>query len=127
MFHLPSLFRFIRPALLGLTLVTALSYAAEPTAPTMLPRPLTLDPALAFALVHSPGLRRLSEQLAQQEGMLPEATARRRPRGGGGASSAYTEPRHIMDTLCGTTDIGPPCESDRLGVAGACSLIRLPL
>lgn len=59
-FYMPSLFRFTRPALLGLTLVTPLSYAAEPTAPTMLPRPLTLDAALAFALVHSPRLRRVS-------------------------------------------------------------------
>jgi hypothetical protein len=60
MFHMPSLFRLTRPALLGLTLVTALSNAAEPTVPAMLPRPLTLDAALAFALVHSPRLRRVS-------------------------------------------------------------------
>jgi len=45
-FYMPSLFRFTRPALLGLTLVTALSYAAEPTVPTMLSQPLTLDAAL---------------------------------------------------------------------------------
>jgi len=95
MFPMPSLLRFTRPALLGLTLVTALSYAAEPAAPTMLPRPLTLDAALAYALAHSPGLRRVSEQLAQQEGVLLEASARRRPSVGVGASYEYTEPRQF--------------------------------
>lgn len=92
---MPSLFRFTRPALLGLTLVTALSYAAEPAAPTILPRPLTLDAALAYALDHSPGLRRVSEQLSQQEGVLLEASARRRPSVGVGASYEYTEPRQF--------------------------------
>jgi outer membrane protein TolC len=54
-----------------------------------------LDAALAYSLAHSPGLRRVSQQLAQQEGVLLEASARRRPNVGVGGSYGYTEPRQF--------------------------------
>ncbi|HTL68888.1 MAG TPA: TolC family protein [Lacunisphaera sp.] len=65
--------------------------ASEPAAP--LPRPLTLEGAISYALEHSPALRAAREKIAEQEGVLLEADARRLPGVNVGASYAYTEPR----------------------------------
>ena len=56
-----------------------------------LPRPLTLDSAIAYAVAHNPDLRRVTQQVAEQEGVLLEATAKRRPYASAGASYGYTQ------------------------------------
>lgn len=87
--------RFARPALLGLTLLLALSCAAATATVAPLPRPLTLPGALSYALEHNPGLRGVREQLARQEGVLLEASAQRLPSVGVTGSYAYSEPRQF--------------------------------
>ncbi|HVU23695.1 MAG TPA: TolC family protein [Opitutus sp.] len=70
--------------------------AASPASPAPeLPRPLTLERATSYALEHSPALREVREAIAQQQGVLLEASARRLPEVGVGASYRYTEPRQF--------------------------------
>jgi len=91
---LPTL-RFIRRSLSALLVLVALNGAAETMPPSPLPRPLTLPQALSYALGHNPGLRLVREQLAEQEGVLLEASARRLPEIGVGSSYTYAEPRQF--------------------------------
>lgn len=63
--------RLLLPAVLAVPLL-----AAEAPA---LPRPLTLDAALAYAAEHNPALLRTREQIREQEGVLVSARAARRP------------------------------------------------
>jgi outer membrane protein len=85
----------IRRLLPALTLLlTGPGFAQlKPAAP--LPRPLTMAGAVSYALEHSPALREVREKLAQQEGVLLEASARRLPDVGVGASYSYSEPRQF--------------------------------
>lgn len=70
---------------LRLTLVLPLlAFAASVAAraantPPPLPRPLTLDAALAYALTHNPALLRTREQIREREGVLVTARAARLP------------------------------------------------
>ncbi len=72
-----------------------------------LPRPLTLDQALAYAAAHSPGLRRVRAQLAQQEGGQLEADARRSPRVSLTGGYAYTDP-NLEESLPGFPQVPLP-------------------
>jgi outer membrane protein len=62
---------------LVLALPSASAAGGAPSEP--LPRPLTLDTAIAFAAAHNPGLARTQEQIREQEGVLVEARAGRLP------------------------------------------------
>jgi len=75
---------FLAAAALALALaapaqLTADTFASQPVADTP-PRPLTLSAALAFAAQHNPELRRVREQIREQEGVLIEVQALRSPR-----------------------------------------------
>jgi outer membrane protein len=98
---------FERLGLRGLTLIAALSCAAQPAPLETLPRPLSLDDALAYALAHNPALRRVKAQLAQQEGVLLETTALRRPTVGARGSYGYTQAR-LFESLPGFPEVPLP-------------------
>ncbi len=67
-------------ALAFVALLSAAAFAAPPAAPSgPLPRPLTLDGALVYAAEHNPTLRRVREQIREQEGIVLQAGARRIP------------------------------------------------
>lgn len=90
---MPTFLRHHGPALFGLVLLTLINGVAAEVPPAPLPRPLTRNAAIAYALDHSPVLRRVREELAQQEGVRLEATAQRLPSVGLAGSYEYTEPR----------------------------------
>lgn len=58
-----------------------------------LPRPLTLESAVSYALGHNPELRRVNQLVAEREGVIMEATARERPTVGANARYGYTQSR----------------------------------
>lgn len=60
--------------------LTADDTAAQPSALLAPPRPLTLSASLAFAAQNNPELRRVREQIREQEGVLLEVQALRSPR-----------------------------------------------
>lgn len=62
--------------------------AAFPATPPPLPRPLSLDTALAYATQHNPALLRTREQIREQEGVLIEIRAAQLPHLG--VSGDYT-------------------------------------
>ncbi|HWA85595.1 MAG TPA: TolC family protein [Opitutus sp.] len=86
---------FVRHSLSAAMLLAALRGVAQASTAAPLPRPLTLDVAISYALAHSPALREVREKIAQQEGVLLEASARRLPNVGLGASYTYSEPRQF--------------------------------
>lgn len=76
--------------LLPLLCVAAFAATALPS----LPRPLTLETSLDYALAHSPSLLRTREQIREQEGVLVTASAARRPSvSASGAASRFDEHR----------------------------------
>src|SRR3954469_17814230 len=72
----------------GLALIARADPSTEP-----LPRPLTLEAAVSYALAHNPELRRVNQQVAEREGVVMEAIARQRPTVGASARYGYTQPR----------------------------------
>lgn len=70
----------------------AASSPAEP-AGEPLPRPLSLPAAVAYALAHNPGLRRVRQQVAEREGVVMEVAAKTQPQVNGTASYGYTQER----------------------------------
>lgn len=90
-------------------LVFAAALSAGRAAPSgdTLPRPLTLRAAVAFALAHNPGLRRVREQIAEQEGVVVEANAQERPTVQANSSYAYTQPR-LIESIPGFPEVPVP-------------------
>lgn len=68
------------PLSLGLALLALAAPArAGDAAPPALPRPLTIEAALAFAAGHNPALLRVREQVVEQQGVLVEVRAQQLP------------------------------------------------
>jgi outer membrane protein len=86
-----------------------LAAAAAMAAPAAdpLPRPLTLDAALTYALAHNPMLRRVTQQVAEREGVVMEAVARQRPNVRATGSYGYTQPR-LFEGFPGFPDVPMP-------------------
>jgi outer membrane protein TolC len=85
---------------------SALVARADPAADA-LPRPLTLEAAVSYALTHNPELRRVNQAVAEREGVVMEATAKTRPNIGASAQVGYTEPR-LFEGFPGFPDVPMP-------------------
>ena len=72
-----------------------------------LPRPLTLDAALSYALAHNPMLRRVTQQVAEHEGIVMEAVAKQRPNVHATGSYGYTQSR-LFEGFPGFPDVPMP-------------------
>jgi len=70
--------RVVRALALALSLALPLG-AQTAEEPPPLPLPLTLDAALDYAFAHNPNLRRVQEQIREQEGVLVEVRSARLP------------------------------------------------
>lgn len=79
---------------------------AEP-AGDALPRPLTLGAALAYAVAHNPELHRVTAQVAEQEGVLLEASARLKPSVNAGAAYGFTQ-KSLFESFPGFPDFPKP-------------------
>ncbi|MBI5423143.1 MAG: TolC family protein [Opitutae bacterium] len=81
--------------LLSLLGVAAFAATDLPT----LPRPLTLDASLDYALAHSPTLLRTREQIREQEGVLVTASAARLPSVSASSSASRVDDRRLESPL----------------------------
>lgn len=96
-----------RQLLLGAAVLAfCVSVRAVP-ASDVLPRPLTLSAAITYALAHNPPLRRVSQQLAEQQGVVMEAAARQLPSVKATGSYSYTEPR-LFEGIPGFPEVPVP-------------------
>jgi outer membrane protein len=84
-----------------------LALAGVASAEDPLPRPLTHDVAVAFALSHNPELKRVTQQVAEQEGVLLEAAAQRQPSAAAAAAYGYTE-KSLFEKFPGFSDFPLP-------------------
>lgn len=78
----------------GLTLAASAASDLPP-----LPRPLTLDVALDYAVAHSPTLLRTREQIREQEGVLVTARASRLPTVSANGSAARIDDHRLESPL----------------------------
>jgi outer membrane protein TolC len=85
--------RFRLFATLPLLLLATVPFARAEAPGEALPRPLTLETAVRYALAHNPELRRVNQQVTEREGVILEATARQQPSVGASARYGYTQPR----------------------------------
>lgn len=86
---IPSLF-----VLLAFPLSALAAGDAHPS-PAQLPRPLTLNAAIAFATEHNPALLRTQEQIREQEGVLVTARAARLPTVTASGSASRTDENRL--------------------------------
>ncbi|HKB90164.1 MAG TPA: TolC family protein [Opitutaceae bacterium] len=88
------------------SLIPSIGLAQSNEAPPPLPHPLTLDVALAYAVEHNPTLRRVKDQIQEQEGVVVETRARNIPNVR--FSGNYTTQQHtLIDQLFGLS-VGQP-------------------
>lgn len=100
----------IRSVLAYLLAPVAATFAGAPGSDAP-PQPLTLRAAVDYALGHNPELVRVTQVVAENEGVVMEAASRTRPGVSAGASYGYTEPS-LMEGIPGFDIVPLPDAND---------------